>query len=258
MRHPEAHPVDPRAERRQADLSLPATIGPALAGGRVAVNCSHARFTANLLSALPEGIDHLVLVGSAWRWSGAPEAAAEQVRRAESLFLASGRRGVMLHPTMIYGGAQENNLQRLLRLVRRFPILPIPGGGTHMVQPVHIDDVAAAVTAAALRSWRSAEVLAVPGAEPLMWRTMAELCARALDVRVRLLNLPLAPLLLILETLARLGIRPPIDPNILHRFREDVTLPVGPLRSALGISPRSFESGLLDALSAWRRDSGQP
>ncbi len=256
-RRPGHPPMPPLAEMHHADLSQPESIGPALAGARVVVNCAHARFTPALLSALPEQIDHVVLVGSAWRWSKAPEAAAREVRDAESLFLGSGCRGAMLHPTMIYGGAQENNLQRILRMVRRFPVLPIPGGGRHLVQPVHIDDVAAAVVAAAMRSWTAAEVLAVPGAKPLMWRTMVELCAQALNARVLLMDLPLAPFLYLTETMARLGLRPPVDPNILRRFREDVTFPVAPLHAALGISPRPFQSGLRDALSAWQTEGGR-
>ncbi len=35
----------------------------------------------------------------------------------------------MLHPTMIYGAQGEDNVQRLARLLRRLPVVPLPGGG---------------------------------------------------------------------------------------------------------------------------------
>jgi len=47
----------------------------------------------------------------------------------------------MLHAAMIYGGSQENNVQRLLGAIRRFRTLPVPGGGRQIVQPIYIDDV---------------------------------------------------------------------------------------------------------------------
>ena len=66
---------------------------------------------------------------------------ARRVIAGEAAFLASGRSGVMLHPTMIYGAQGEDNVQRLAALLRRLPIVPLPGGGKALVQPIHQDDV---------------------------------------------------------------------------------------------------------------------
>ena len=40
----------------------------------------------------------------------------------------------------------------LLALLARAPLLPVPGGGRHLQQPVHVADVADAVLAAAERA----------------------------------------------------------------------------------------------------------
>jgi nucleoside-diphosphate-sugar epimerase len=50
---------------------------------------------------------------------------------------------------MIYGAPGDRNLSRLLAVLARAPMLPVPGGGRHLQQPVQVADVADAVLAAA-------------------------------------------------------------------------------------------------------------
>ena len=51
---------------------------------------------------------------------------------------------------MIYGAPGDRNLSRLLVLLRRTPVLPVPASAG-LQQPVHVADVADAVLAAAER-----------------------------------------------------------------------------------------------------------
>ena len=54
----------------------------------------------------------------------------KQVRlAAEQQIRGSGLDWTILRPTMIYGAAGDRNLSRLLRLLSRAPVLPVPGGG---------------------------------------------------------------------------------------------------------------------------------
>ena len=46
---------------------------------------------------------------------------------------------------MIYGTARDRNISRLLRYLRRWPVFPLCGNA--LWQPVHVDDVAAAIVA---------------------------------------------------------------------------------------------------------------
>ena len=239
-----------------ADLSLPETAAAAMQGARVVVSCAHAGHVPDLLAALPGGVEALVLTGSAWRWSHVGEPASDLVRRGEAAFLASGLPGAMLHPTMIYGGHQENNLRRLVEMVRKTPVLPLPGGGRHLVQPVHVEDVAAAVAAAALRPWAGrpwtrAEIIPVPGPAPMPWRDMARLAAEAVGRRPLFVPVPLGPAIRALALAEELGLRLPVRANALRRFTENVDLSPAPLARELGIAPRPFAEGLAEALAGW-------
>lgn len=245
--------LDPRAERVAGKISDAASI---VATADTVVSCAHARFTSELLRGLPVDLRPLVLVGSAWRYSRVPNARADEVRRAEAEFLASRRCGVMLHPTMIYGGRQENNLQRLLAAIRRWPVVPLPGGGRHLVQPIHVDDVAACIVAAIERRWVGPEVIPIAGPAAISWREMAHACVDELGCRRLLLPLPLGPAIGLLSLIENLGVKPPLDANVLRRFREDVNLPIAAMQSELAITPRPFGVGLRQALAEWRDATG--
>jgi nucleoside-diphosphate-sugar epimerase len=241
-------PLDPRAQRVPGNISGTATIA---ADADVVVSCAHTRFTKRLLDALPARVRYVVLIGSAWRYSQIPSASASEVRSAEVAFFASGHRGVMLHPTMIYGGAQERNLRLLLTAIRRWPVLPLPDGRRRLVQPVHVDDVAACIVAAARRAWSGASAIPIAGPEPMPWREMVRACMRALQRRRLLVPVPLGLAIRILDLIQLAGLKSPIDADVLRRFREDVILPTDAMRTELGVTPRAFEVGLAQTLAEW-------
>ncbi|MCC7284379.1 MAG: NADH-ubiquinone oxidoreductase, partial [Acetobacteraceae bacterium] len=134
---------------------LPAGVvlrGPAeLAGLSALACCAPVAVAPGLVAALPEPPVRLVVLGSARRYTRLPDQVADAVRAAEAAVLARGGPSLILHPTMIYGAAGENNVQRVAALIRRVRFLPLPGGGRSLIQPIHADDVAACLEAALLR-----------------------------------------------------------------------------------------------------------
>jgi nucleoside-diphosphate-sugar epimerase len=217
----------------------------------VVISCAHARHTARLLPNLGGRVRQVVLVGSAWRYSLLKNERADEVRAGEAAFLESNYCGVMLHPTMIYGGAQEKNIQQLLRAIRGWPVLPLPGGGKHLVQPIYVDDVAKCVVAAAQKIWNYPAVIPIAGPEPVCWRNMVEVVMKETGCRRILVPVPLSPLIAFLRLLACLGVSAPLDPDILRRFREDVHISIDKMQNELGIKPRAFEIGVREALTQW-------
>ena len=150
---------------RVADLTDPHALRAALADARAIVSTAHASYTAAVIAAAPADAT-LVLLGSTRKFTRWPDAHGNGVLAGEAAFLASGRSGVMLHPTMIYGAQGENNVQRLAALLRRLPVLPLPGGGRALVQPIHQDDVTRAILAALARPWDGPHSLVIAGPQP--------------------------------------------------------------------------------------------
>ena len=150
----------PRNGQRRASRSPPASpISPipprcatALRDATSVVSTAHARHAAAVIAAAPPDA-RLIFLGSTRKFTRWPDAHGNGVLAGEAAFLASGRTGVMLHPTMIYGAAGEDNVRRLAALLRRLPVLPLPGGGNALVQPIHQDDVTRAIRAALALRW---------------------------------------------------------------------------------------------------------
>lgn len=232
------------AEGVFADLEDARALKAALAGATVVVNTAHARHAPAVLAAAPEGA-RFVFLGSTRRFSQWADAHGDGVRAGEAAFVASGRAGVMLHPTMIYGATGEDNVQRLAALLHRLPVAPLPGGGRALVQPIHQDDLSRCILAAIDIAWTRPEVMVVAGPEPLPYRDFLLAVAAAAGLKPpRIIDLPVA----LLEAVAPLTKWVPRVPTIgaeeVRRLVEDKAFPVAEMRDRLGVVGRPLAEGL--------------
>lgn len=232
------------AEPRLAALEDRAALARALAGATRIVSTAHALWAPAIQAAAPPDAV-LVLIGSTRRFSRWPDAHGDGVRAGEASFLAGRQRGVMLHPTMIYGAQGENNVQRLAALLRYLPVAPLPGGGRALVQPIYQDDLTACLLSALARDWPVPQSLVVAGPEPLAYRDFLAEVARAAGRRVpRVVPVPLAPLALLGRLAGFVPGLPRIGPDELRRLTEDKAFDIAPMRAALGVTPRPLAAGL--------------
>ncbi|MCQ4160602.1 NAD(P)H-binding protein [Roseomonas sp. GC11] len=229
---------------RLATLEDAAALRAALAGATRVASTAHARWAGAILAAAPEAAQ-IVLMGSTRRFSRWPDAHGDGVRAGEAALLASGRRGVILHPTMIYGAQGENNVQRLAALLRRLPVAPLPGGGRALVQPIHQGDVTASLLAALARDWAGPQALVIAGPRPLAYRDFLASVARAAGLRAPpVLSVPMAPLRALAPLTRLLPGLPDIGPDEIRRLTEDKAFDITPMRRELGVEPRELEEGL--------------
>jgi uncharacterized protein YbjT (DUF2867 family) len=229
---------------RQADLRQPDALREALAGATRIVSCAHARHTASLVAAAPESA-LLVLLGSTRKFTRWPDAHGNGVLAGETALLKSDRPGVMLHPTMIYGAQGEDNVQRLAGLARRLPIMPLPGGGRFLVQPIHQSDVTRCIRAALDHPWNGATSLVIAGPDALRYADFVRAVATAAGLRVPfILPFPAAPLILAARLTKHVSALPTVQPDEIRRLMEDKAFDIAPMRSVLGIEPLSLTKGL--------------
>jgi uncharacterized protein YbjT (DUF2867 family) len=229
---------------RQADLRAPGALREALAGATRVVSCAHARHTPAIIAAAPASAV-LVLLGSTRKFTRWPDAHGNGVLAGEAALLASGRGGVMLHPTMIYGAQGEDNVQRLAGLLRRLPVLPLPGGGRFLVQPIHQSDVTRCLRAALVRGWDGPHSLVVAGPAAVRYSDFVLAVAAAAGLGRRLiLPFPAAPLILAARLTKHVSALPTIQPEEIRRLVEDKAFDIGPMRDLLGIEPVPLAEGL--------------
>jgi uncharacterized protein YbjT (DUF2867 family) len=149
----------------------------------------------------------------------------------------------IMRPTMIYGDPGDRNLSRLLPLLCRAPVLPIPGG-KNLQQPVHAADVADAVLAAAERPAAAGHIYDVAGPEPLTFTDLLRTSARAVASRTRFVPVPLSPVVAAARGYELVSRNPRIRVEQLRRLAEDKAFAIDHAVHDLGYAPRSFADGI--------------
>jgi len=163
---------------------------------------------------------------------------------AEERIRSSGLDWTILRPTMIYGAPGDRNLSRLLALLTRTPILPVPGGGAHLQQPVHVADLAGAVLTAAERPGVAGSCYDVAGPQPHTFGELLAISARAVASRTRFIPVPLAPVIAVARGYEQFSSRPRIRAEQLQRLAEDKAFVIEDAIHELDFAPRSFAAGI--------------
>ena len=227
-----------------ADLRRASPLARALRAATVVVSCAHARHAGAILQAAP-ACHRFVFVGSTRHYTKWRDDHALGVLDGADAFRNSDRFGVMLHPTMIYGSEGEDNVQRLARLLRRLPVVPLPGGGRSLVQPIHQDDVTRSLRAAIAAEWGRPESLVIAGADQVSYADFVRAVAAAAGLPPpRIIPVP-ARLLRWAAPLTRLvpGL-PTVRAAEVRRLMEDKAFGIEAMRRRLGVSPIGLAEGL--------------
>jgi len=152
----------------------------------------------------------------------------------------------IVRPTMIYGTPADRNMARLLKLLQRSPVVPLPGGGRRLQQPVHVDDLACAIVAAVESPLTAGHAYDLAGPEPLTLREVITEAAAAVNRSPRLVPVPLAPAVAALGLYERMATRPRITAEQFRRLGEDKAFDITDARRDLGFDPRPFAVGITE------------
>ena len=234
---------------RLADLAHdPGRLRHALLDATTIVLTAHARHLPAVIAAAPAQA-RLVALGSTRIFTRWPDAHARGVLHGAQALARSDRDGVLLHPTMIYGATGENNVQRLAALMRRLPVLPLPGGGRARLQPIWQGDVTRALLAAIGRAWHGPHSLVIAGGDQVSYRDFTRMVAVAAGLRPRPV-LPVPNAVLMALARFRLPGLPTITPAEVRRLMEDKIFDITPMRAQLGLTPLPLAAGLARTFGA--------
>ena len=237
------------AEPISGDLDERGRLGETFAAARCGalVNLASLGFghgPAIVAAAEEAGISRAVFVSTTAVTTTLP-APTKRVRlAAEERIRSSGLDWTILRPTMIYGAPGDRNLSRLLALLARIPVLPVPGGGAHLQQPVHVADLAGAVLTATERPATAGSCYNVAGPQPHSFAELLAICARAVASRTRFIPVPLAPVVAVARGYEQLSRHPRIRAEQLQRLAEDKAFVIDDAIRELDYAPRPFEDGI--------------
>jgi len=228
----------------EGDASCVESLRRAYRGEDIIVHISSIFHAPAILEAC-RGVKRIIAISSTGVFSRFRRT-ADEISRCESLVESSGSSYTILRPTMIYGTPDDRNISRLVRLVARSPVVPLPGGGRARFQPVYVGDLARCIAACLESDASIGKTYNVPGGSAHSLGEIVLIIARLLDKRVLALPVPLSMALLAARMMG-----PRLDPEQIERLREDKVFSFDDAAVDLDYVPMTFEEGLrlqLDAM----------
>jgi uncharacterized protein YbjT (DUF2867 family) len=150
---------------------------------------------------------------------------------------------VIVRPAVLFA-SDDAFLTTILRLLRSLPAYPIFGDGRTMLQPVYVDDVAAAIAQILRQSQKPYPVYELAGPRVYSYEELLRTIARIAGLRPVLIRMPFA-FWGALAGVAEMLPRPPLTRNQVELMQIDTTASESlPGFRALRISPRSLEDEL--------------
>lgn len=169
---------------------------------------------------------------------------------AEKLVTGSGLDYTILRPTMIYGVDGGLHFQKLVRLLRRIPLVfPIVGSGRARLQPVYIDDVVAAIETVVAHPRARGKTYNVSGATVVRFEALVDMILTEIGLRRLKVRVPASLCTMVARGVATLFPASFLSPEAILGLSQDAALDHGEFQRDLGYSPLPLEVGLKLALS---------
>ena len=231
----------------QGDLSDRRELELSMKGVDILVNVASIGFghAPNIVrAALAMGVKRAIFVSTTAIFTtlNAPSkairiAAEETIQKSELAY-------TILRPTMIYGSPRDRNMCRLVRYLRKWPVIPIIGNGECLQQPVYVDDVANAIVHAISTDRTIGKCYNVPGAKPITYKEVVATISELLGRKILKVNLPISPFVALLRMCESRGLALPIKSEQILRLNEDKVFDFDDASRDFGYAPRPFEEGI--------------
>jgi uncharacterized protein YbjT (DUF2867 family) len=208
-------------------------------GGYDAVNADGA---VNVVAAAKEaGVGRIVQIGGIDTGSGTPGPYLAGRRRGEAAVVDSGIPWAILQPSIMFGGPDAAFVRAMAALVRRAPVVPVPGDGKLLLQLVWVEDVVRCLVALVGDRAKLGR-FPIGGPEELTYDAQLDIIGSALGkTSVRKLHLPLGAMRFQARLLQVLP-KPPLTPAALELFASDNVAGIDAIPRQFGFEPRSFRA----------------
>jgi nucleoside-diphosphate-sugar epimerase len=182
--------------------------------------------------------------------------------KAEPIVLryhAEGLPAVILRPAAIYGPGDPERFYMIFKRVAG-GTFPMFGGGQTFYHPLYIDSLVDALVLAQEPGRGDGRAYLIADAEYVTIEELVRGVGRALDIDVKIRNLPILPLIVaghICEKVCKpLRIAPPIFPRRVDWFRQNRAFDIGAARRDLGYDPQVGLDEGLRRTADWYRAEG--
>ncbi len=228
------------------DLDCPGSLEQALCGMDILINIASLGFghADGIVSAAEKaGVKRALFVSTTAIFTQLNASSKKGRLAAEKKIKESNLEYTLLRPTMIYGSSRDRNICRLVRYLRKYPVLPVVGDGESLQQPIYVGDVAQAIVQALFSQQTLRKSYNISGAEPLTFNDVVQTICTQLSRSVPLVHLPVRPIASILSFVETI-ITPPIKAEQIKRLNENKAFDHIEAQRDFNFSPISFHDGI--------------
>ncbi|MCR3955128.1 MAG: NAD(P)H-binding protein [Gudongella sp.] len=163
---------------------------------------------------------------------------------AERLVKESNLDYTIIRPTMIYGTPKDRNMWRLVKYLKKLPILPILGDGTYLQQPVYVKDLAWAVVSAYETDKSIKKAYNISGLKPLTYNEVVDVTGKSLGKKVFKIHVPMNLSYSLLKIYEKISSKPKLKAEQVLRLNENKDFSHDEATKDFGYKPISFEDGI--------------
>lgn len=229
-----------------ADVVVHLVAIPREAGGRTFENVNVRGTERVIAAARRAGVRRLVHLSVLGVTDDPRLAYLSSKWRGEQLVRESGLGWVVFRPSLLFGrGDGFFNLIKTTLTWWSPGVVAIPGDGREPFQPLSVDDLAAAVTAAVGEPARDGSVYEIGGPETLTYREIVDRVMRATGKRRLKLNLPVPILSALTAVTDRVLPIFPVSHDQVRSLGRPNVAEEGAFERAFGFAPRPFDVAYL-------------
>ena len=158
----------------------------------------------------------------------------------------------ILRPTMIYGNTRDNNVIQFIKMVDRFPIMPVVNGALYALQPVHYEDLGMAYYQVLTNEKSTVNKnFNLSGGHPILLRNMLIEIGKNLGKTVHFFNCPFFVAYTGAWAIYCLTFGKKDYREKVQRLCEERVYSHEAAKDCFGYSPRSFEEGIVGEVSEY-------
>ena len=204
----------------------------------------HHKGTVNVIVAASRaGVRRYLHMSAMGTRKGAASRYHQTKFAGEEAVKASGLDWTIFRPSTIFGPG-DSFVNMLTGMMRKFPLMPVIGGGTNKMQPVFVNDVAVAFRTALESDVHIRRCYELGGPDTLNLMQILGYIAQVIDKKPLFVSTPLPIVAPVVKLAQAFRISLPITSDQLIMLREDNIRTGGDPVEDLGIKWTPFEEGI--------------
>ena len=206
----------------------------------------HVDATRTVVRACQEaGVERLLHMSALGPRPGARSRYYRTKWRGEELVRASDLAATIFRPSVIFGSG-NSFLPQIRDLLQRGSVIPIPGGGMGLQQPIWVEDVVSCFVGALAKPETIGRDYELGGPETYGFEQLIDLLAESEGITKPKVHLPTWLLRPAVSMLIRVRPKLPVTPDQLTMLGEDSACDIHEMCATFGIEPASLREHLAD------------